>query len=480
MSGRVLLTGGTGMVGSSIAQALVAADDRCGRWCGRARAVSGSCRPRSSSSRATSRTRRRCAAPSTAARSSTTPPDSPSSGSPTPAIFERVNVRGTANDDRRGAGRARRALRLLEHDRHFRRRPGAEYDETVIDPQPKGTYYERSKQDADRLVVAGARPRPAGGVRASVGGLRSGAGRLAGNERLHRPDPARRDPDAAAGGMPVVYAPDLAAGHLLAETKAAVGARYILSESYLRWWSIARAVVAAAGRGKVPRVMPMGVRPRRVAHRRGDLQRDPEAAADPGRPAPLPRSGRRAPSSARAQRELGWTPTPFARRAARDDRVRIVAFAEPARDRVSGSSERGSPDPLGARSAPGRGEMWLRSARTVTESTTPVWIARGCRRWPRTRRRRAPARFAHRAGRDARAPAIPISAGSDRRRSTDRRSAGLRARSACGARRGAVSVAAQSANSHRVDYAGVDRARPSSLASDTSAPRSGALRAPSG
>ena len=57
------------------------------------------------------------------------------------------------------------------------------------------------------------------------------------------------------GGIPVVFAPDVARGHLLAE-RAPAGSRFILHDRFVTLVELARLVTTAAGRGKVPRVMP--------------------------------------------------------------------------------------------------------------------------------------------------------------------------------------------------------------------------------
>ena len=311
MSERVLLTGGTGLVASSIAQALVAAG-RPLRALVRSRArgqqvlpaavelVEGDVTDASSLRRAVDG----CAVVYHAA-------GLPEQWLADPSTFRRVNVEGTANMI--AAALAAGIARFVYSSTIdiFAAAPGADYDESVIDSRPKGTHYERSKQEADRLVVqALARGLPAvfvhpsavyGPAPAASPGLNDFIARILRGEI----------PMLLPGGMPVVYAPDLAAGHLLAEARAAVGARYILSESYHSLVDIARAVVAAAGRGRVPRVMPIGVA--RAVSRVGEL-----ISAVIKKPPLIPAGQlhflqwQARPSSARARRELGWTPTPFA------------------------------------------------------------------------------------------------------------------------------------------------------------------------
>jgi dihydroflavonol-4-reductase len=311
VSERVLLTGGTGLVGGSIARALVAAGRTVRalvRAPARARAVlpagvelvEGDVTDAASLRRAAAD----CAVVYHAA-------GLPEQWLADPSVFQRVNVQGTANAIEAALAAGVRRFVYSSTIDVFAAAPGAEYDESVIDPHPKGTAYERSKQDADRLVVQALdRGLPAvfvhpsavyGPAPAASPGLNDFIARIVRGEI----------PMLLPGGMPVVYAPDLAAGHLLAETKAAVGARYIFSESYHSLVDIARAVVAAAGRGRVPRVMPLGVA--RAVSRAGE-----RLAALIRRPPLIPAGQlhflqwQARPRSARAQRELGWRPTPFA------------------------------------------------------------------------------------------------------------------------------------------------------------------------
>src|SRR5262249_3899977 len=131
---------------------------------------------------------------------------------------------------------------------------GVPFDEGTIDSRPKPTAYERSKQEADRVLaelvgrglpavflhpsaVYGPVPAAAPGLNAFLADLVRG-----------------KIPMLLPGGMPLVPAADVATGHLLAEASAP-GGRFILSESYWTLADIARAVAAEA-HVKVPRVLP--------------------------------------------------------------------------------------------------------------------------------------------------------------------------------------------------------------------------------
>src|SRR5262249_14448865 len=119
---------------------------------------------------------------------------------------------------------------------------------------PKPTAYERSKQEADRYVtelLAAGFPavflHPSavyGPVPAASPGLNQFVADLA----------RGKIPMLLPGGMPVVYAADVAVGHVLPETQPP-GSRFILSESYWTLAGLAQVVAERTG-AKVPRVMP--------------------------------------------------------------------------------------------------------------------------------------------------------------------------------------------------------------------------------
>jgi len=113
------------------------------------------------------------------------------------------------------------------------------------------------------------------------------------------------------GGMPVVLCDDVASGHLLAEEKAPVGSRYILSESYVSLAEFARAVCEEAGRGnRVPPVMPAWLA--RTVAALGEA-----VARITKRPPLVPRGQlhflllQARPTARKAREELSWQPTPF-------------------------------------------------------------------------------------------------------------------------------------------------------------------------
>jgi len=187
--------------------------------------------------------------------------------------------------------------------------PGATFDETALATAPKHTHYERSKQKADGIVTAlideglPARFVAPAGVFGPVPVITPGANHLIRRLLLNQ------IPISLPGGLPVVYGPDVADLHVLAET-APVGSRFIASDRYVTLEAFARAVTAIEPSAKVPRTLPV-LAARAIAHAG-------EAVSKLTRKAPLLTTGELSfligdvrPDASKAQRELGWTVTPF-------------------------------------------------------------------------------------------------------------------------------------------------------------------------
>jgi dihydroflavonol-4-reductase len=172
--------------------------------------------------------------------------------------FDLINAEGTANMV--AAARAAKVKRfaLTSTIDVFTWRSGETYDESQIDPEPKNTHYERSKQKADRIVadaiadgldavflhpsaVYGPAPSDSPGVNELMVKLWN-----------------NKAPGLLPGGFPVVFGPDAGEGHVLAVERGATGARYILSEQYYKLTDLAREMLRALGVDKKPpRVFPM-------------------------------------------------------------------------------------------------------------------------------------------------------------------------------------------------------------------------------
>jgi nucleoside-diphosphate-sugar epimerase len=117
-------------------------------------------------------------------------------------------------------------------------------------------------------------------------------------------------PALPPGGMGLVYSTGLATGQLLAAERGVPGERYILCDGHMSFRHLAATAVDFAGRGKVPPVMPVA------------FAKALAAAGEVGsrilhKPPLLPRGQLHfflwdvRPQSAKAERELGWVPTPL-------------------------------------------------------------------------------------------------------------------------------------------------------------------------
>jgi len=228
-----------------------------------------------------------------------------------PDIFQRVNVGGTQNMvDVALEGKIKRFIYTSTID-IFEAEAGQEYDESIIDSQPKGTFYERSKQLADQRVVAAVeKGLPALFLHPS-GVYGPGPTESPGTNdfilKLYR----GAVPVLLPGGYPVVYAPDVGAGHVLAEQKAEVGSRYILSEAYYDLPQLTQIILEELGiNKKVPPVMPLPVV--KMISRLGEWW-----SGIINKPPLIPKGQlhfmqwKARPESKKAQQELDWSPTPL-------------------------------------------------------------------------------------------------------------------------------------------------------------------------
>ena len=195
--------------------------------------------------------------------------------------------------------------------RLFHAEPGVPFDESHVADYPKGTAYERSKQRAEELALEAAGDlelvivNPA----AVYGPGPEGSASL--ERQLFVPIVRGRLPALTPGGFGVVFAPGVGAGQLAAAERGRPGERYILCDEHLTLRELARTVVRVAGRGRVPPTLPTPLA--RALAAAG------EAAARVTRRPPLVARGELTfllwnpvPRSEKAQRELGWRPTPFA------------------------------------------------------------------------------------------------------------------------------------------------------------------------
>ena len=226
-----------------------------------------------------------------------------------PAAFQRVNVEGTrAVVEAARAGGTARLVHTSTID-VFHAEPGGSFDESVVADYPKGTAYERSKQEAERVALAGAD----GGLEvvvvnpAAVYGP-GPAGSASVEHDLFRPVLRGRLPVMTPGGFGVVFSDGVGRGQLLAALKGRPGERYILCDGHVSLAEFARTAVEVAGRGRVPPTVPAPAA-RAIAVGGEALSRVIR------RPPLLPRGQlhfflwNAAPRANKAQRELGWRPT---------------------------------------------------------------------------------------------------------------------------------------------------------------------------
>jgi nucleoside-diphosphate-sugar epimerase len=224
--------------------------------------------------------------------------------------FARVNVEGTRNVVEAALAAGVERFVYTSTDDALVQGPGKEFDESVLNPGPGDTPYQRSKLEADR-VVADALDRGLPAVFLHPAGVYGPAPFLVkGLNDLLLELAKRKTPMLLPGGMGVAFSEDVADGHIRAAAQAPVGARYLLAESFQSLTDIAKAVAAAEPRAKVPPVLPMPVA-------RAVMTVGERVARMTGKPPLIARSvllflerGAR-PSGARARAELGWSPTPF-------------------------------------------------------------------------------------------------------------------------------------------------------------------------
>jgi nucleoside-diphosphate-sugar epimerase len=229
--------------------------------------------------------------------------------------FERVNAIGSETVVREAA---RAGVRRVVHTSTidvFHAAAGARFDESQIADYPKGTAYERSKQHGERLVVAAAEREGIELVIANPAAVYGpGPEGSASIERnlLEPVVEGRRlaAPALPPGGFGVLFSEGAGAGHLAVAERGEPGERYILCDGHATLTELATIAVRVAGRGRVPPTLPVPVAQAMAA------VGEPIARLT-GKPPLIPKGQllfflwNAAPDSAKAQRALGWRPTPI-------------------------------------------------------------------------------------------------------------------------------------------------------------------------
>jgi len=229
-----------------------------------------------------------------------------------PALFDQVNVQGSVQLTRAAAAAGVRRLVHTSTVDVFHAPRGGAFDETNLAVADKGTHYERSKQRAERAIGAAAGPVEVVFVNpATVYGL-GPTGYASMETQMFRPVLRGRLPAVPTGGFGVVFTEGMALGHLLAAEHGRPGERYILCDEHATVARLTRTVVEVSGRGRVPAVTLPG--PVLAA-----MAAVGEAVARvTRRPPPIARCQLQyllwnaTPDSSKAQKELGWQPTPLA------------------------------------------------------------------------------------------------------------------------------------------------------------------------
>ncbi len=229
--------------------------------------------------------------------------------------FERINAVGSETVVRAAArAGARRVVHTSTID-VFHAANGARFDESKLADYPKGTAYERSKQHAERLVLAAAQREGIELVIANPAAVYGpGPEGSASIERdlLEPVVNGRRaaPPALPPGGFGVLFNEGAGSGHLLVAERGRPGERYILCDGHATVRELAEAAVRIAGRGRVPPTLPATAAKAMAAA-------GAPIAALTGKPPLMPKGQlhfflwNAAPDSSKAQRELGWKPTPL-------------------------------------------------------------------------------------------------------------------------------------------------------------------------
>jgi nucleoside-diphosphate-sugar epimerase len=225
-------------------------------------------------------------------------------------IFDRVNATGSGELAKaaKGAG-VRRFIHTSTHD-VFEAGTGQHFDETMLADHPKGTAYERSKQRAEELVLAERDGMEVVILNPSAVYGPGPSASVSFDKELFEPLVRRRLPALPPGGSALAFSLGVADAQLRAAERGADGERYIVADTYADFRELAETVVRLAGRGRIPPRMPVPVARAASAVTEG--------ISKVTRRRPLIPRGQlhyflwqARPDSSKAQRELGWKPTPL-------------------------------------------------------------------------------------------------------------------------------------------------------------------------
>jgi dihydroflavonol-4-reductase len=176
-----------------------------------------------------------------------------------PGTFERVNAEGARNvvAEARRAG-VGRVVHTSTFD-VFHAETGGTMTEEQLADYPKGTAYERSKQQAEELVLAEGSDGIDVVIVNPAGVYGPGPWAESGLDSAIRDAVRRRLPAVPPGGMTLGFIDDVAQGHLAAFERGRHGERYILGDGFASMREIVAAAVEEAGRGWVPPTLPVSL-----------------------------------------------------------------------------------------------------------------------------------------------------------------------------------------------------------------------------
>jgi nucleoside-diphosphate-sugar epimerase len=231
------------------------------------------------------------------------------------AIFDRVNRQGTVNvlEAALAAG-VKRVVYTSTMD-VFAAPRGGRLVETNLDAHPKPTAYERSKQAAEREAEA-IRQRGLDVVYVNPSAVYGPSPVHVGLNSMFLQVLNRQAPALPPGGVSVAYVEGVTDVHLAAAERGGSGERYLVSDTHVSTRELATEIVRAAGGGSVPPIAPAAVM-KLLATVSAPLART-------FRFTPLIAPGQLSfllwdahVDASKAQRELGFQPTPLAEGVAR-------------------------------------------------------------------------------------------------------------------------------------------------------------------
>ena len=175
---------------------------------------------------------------------------------PDPDVFNRVNAEGARNVV--AAAREAGASRVVHTSTYdvFDAGPGGTVSEAHVADYEKGTPYERSKQLAEKLVLAEAERGIEVVIVNPAGIIGPGPWASAGWDGTLSDAIRGRTPAVPPGGLSLTWVDDAADAHLAALDRGRPGERYIVAGGYATVRDICRIAVEEAGTGRVPLVLP--------------------------------------------------------------------------------------------------------------------------------------------------------------------------------------------------------------------------------